>query len=119
MRRMGHQTADYDVINGDHQDLANDLVWAKVAQELETAGSALLGPPCSTFSRARGRGNGPRILRDAIGPSRYGRPNLTPAERESVRLGTLLAHRAADAIQILHRRGRPFILEQPWWFDGC
>ena len=105
----------YDIINGERQDLADQHLFenlvAKIA-ERQFAG-LLASPPCSTFSRARGGGSGPQRLRGPNGPDRYGLRGLRPADKERVRLGTLLAQRAAAACSKCQDMGIPWINENP------
>ncbi len=51
--------------------------------------AVLSSAPCSTFSRARGRGPGPRKVRGTSGADRYGLADLKPHEKEAVRLVTI------------------------------
>ena len=110
------EVAYFDIINGSHQDLADQIVFDRVLSDV-TAGlydGGLCSPPCSTFSRARKEGDsGPRPLRGATGPDRYGRSDLTPEERESVRLGTLLEVRAAQISSAFHDLHAPWLTENP------
>lgn len=70
-----------------------------------------MGPPCNTFSHARAVAPGPPPLRSVEHP--YGLPNLTPAQREQVRIGNLLAARCAEAATLLHSLGKAFVIENP------
>ena len=47
-------------------------------------GGIIGGPPCTTFSRARSRSAGPRVLRARQGPERFGFAHLTGAEATQV-----------------------------------
>ena len=118
----GHRCWEYDIVNGDHQNLADEEVWTSVLQKLTSCSGAVCGPPCSTFSRARrnrpGEQRGPRPVRGPTGADRYGLPGLTPAEKEQVRIGTLLGLRALEAAQLLHGRGAPWVVEQPLAKEG-
>ena len=40
-------------------------------------------------------------------------PDVDPAEKERVRLGTLLALRARDLCALAHRKSKPWAIEQP------
>eukprot|EP00971_Amphidinium_carterae_P062731 1241658-Amphidinium_carterae.1 len=59
------ECCEFDVLNGDEQNLADDMVWDGVRRKLGIAAGVVMGPPCSTFSAVRGLGPGPRRLRDA------------------------------------------------------
>jgi len=43
----------------------------------------------------------------------FGRKGLTPEEAKEVRIGTLLANRAAAIVRMFHDAGRPWFLETP------
>eukprot|EP00439_Symbiodinium_sp_Y106_P060007 s2027_g8.t2 len=115
---MDCECEEYDIINGDRYDLADDAVYNQLKAEVEGGGfdGGVLGPPCHTFSNARREDDGgPRPLR-APGPKLiYGRVDLRPEEKEDVRLGTLLALRALEVFMLLRAQGRPVLLEQPRW----
>jgi len=104
-----------DIIN--NVDLADDHTWKKIAYELgpgETWDGSMWSPPCSTFSRARNAfDGGPRPLRGQAVPELLGLPGLDLAEKEKVRIGTLLANRAGEGIAAQDRGGKPWILENP------
>ncbi len=104
-----------DIVNGPSGDMADQKRFESLLQELQADKyvAVLALPPCSTFSRARGRGPGPRKVRGNAGPDRYGLPGLKPHEKEAVRLGTLLACRAFQVMDISHDRGIPGLLEDP------
>lgn len=105
----------FDIINGDEQDLADDHIFSGLIRDIENGKihGLLCSPPCSTFSRARRPGSGPRPLRGPVGRERYGLPGLRPEEKESLRLGTLLAIRSRDSCAAAHRRSVPWLNENP------
>ena len=70
-------------------------------------------PPCGSFCANRGFGPGPRVLRGAELPDLFGLPHLEPHEKETVRIGTLLALRTAEASKLMWSQGRPFGTENP------
>lgn len=109
---------EYDIVNGPEEDLSNDAVWMQLrAQIMDGAFDALMsGPPCNTYTNARKPdGLGPMPLRGPAGDDRYGLPSLAPAEKEKVKLGTLLALRSCEAAKLFHEQGKPRITEQPKW----
>ena len=111
----------FDIVNGDHQDLANDAIFSQLVARVEAGEyhAALLSPPCSTFSGARKEHDGgPRPLRDPAGPGLRGRKGLSVEEREAVRLGTLLAVRASQLATAMQAAGKAWILENPPCRDG-
>ena len=86
-----------DVVNGPEFDMADQTKFEALLEKVRRNefAAVLMSPPCSTFSRARGRPGGPRKVRGPAGPDRYGLKDLKPKEKEGLRLGTLLAVRAA------------------------
>ena len=95
LHALGATTDERDLENG--CDLADDLIWASVTADI-LAGkyqAMMAAPPCSTFSSARAR-----PLRGCEGASRYGLSGLSAKDQTSVRLGTLLASRAAHAARL-------------------
>ena len=104
-----------DIIND--IDLADDISWNMHLKELGPRGkfcASLWTPPCSTFTRVRSdTDGGPRVLRGNDGPELLGLPDLTPPEKEQVRLGTLLASRSGEGISMQSLAGRPWLIENP------
>jgi len=103
-----------DATNG--VDLADELTWERLLRELAASGgydASLWSPPCSTFSAARNLPGGPPPLRGPRPPELYGLHHLTYKQKEQVRLGTLLACRAAQGIRAHRGCDRPYILENP------
>ena len=52
-------------------------------------------------------------MRGAVGPDLYGLPGLDPQEKETVRIGTLLAIRSAEASDLMWLMQWPFWIENP------
>ena len=116
LRKHGWQCDEYDIVNGDHENLASDHVWNKVLDRIKNRfyEAMLAGPPCNTFTNARKFDDaGPRPLRSAEGPCRYGLDDLSPEQREQVRLGNLLAIRTCEAALQMDEVDRPSLIEQP------
>lgn len=110
---------EYDVVNGEEQDLVSDEVWRAVIRDIRDGqyDGMLAGPPCNTYTNARkDDGIGPLPLRGPSGADRYGLPKLSPTDKEKVKIGALLAVRAAEAAEAFHEIQRPFIIEQ-WKAD--
>ena len=68
---------------GDHlADLTVEATWEVLEQRLRSGlyDAVVASPPCSTFSKARGKGPGPRVVRSKAHP--YGLPKdvLEPCE---------------------------------------
>ena len=120
VRENGAQCIEFDVVNGEAQNLANDKLWNDILGDIRSGhyDGMLAGPPCNTFTNARRSDDGgPPPLRGPHGDDRYGLRNLRVQDKEKVRLGTLLATRAAEAATELHSLNKPFIVEQPQWKD--
>ena len=116
LRLLGCDCEDWDIENGDDFDLADDAAYRKLRSRVIQGefDGGMLGPPCHTFSNARKEDDGgPRPLRLPGDRDIYGRSGLTPEEKEDVRLGTLLALRAADIFMCFYELDKPVILEQP------
>jgi hypothetical protein len=84
-------------------DLGDDTVWVPIRKAI-IAGQyhgAILAPPCTSFSSARRRDDaierGPEALRGETAPDIYGFKHPVGKDKEDVRVGTLLALRAAEA----------------------
>ena len=104
-----------DIERHSSHDLSDQAIWEDVVCSLGSGyyDAVLLSPPCSTFSCSRSQAGGPKPLRGDTAPAIYGLPDLAPKDKEAVRMGTLLAARAAEAADICMRVGLPWILETP------
>lgn len=62
LRSMGAECDERDILGGDSGNLADDAIWDTLKRGTEAGAyhRNVGGPPCSTFSLARGRGRGPR-----------------------------------------------------------
>ena len=115
---------NFDIVVSKEHDLLDDHKHKQILQDIEgdVYAGGMLSPPCDSFSGARrndeGDIQGPGPLRDETGPGRYGKPGITPEEKERVKIGTLLALRARDYLLAFKRKGLPVILEQPKVADG-
>eukprot|EP00972_Heterocapsa_arctica_P010014 1471343-Heterocapsa_arctica.AAC.1 len=100
-------------------DLAEDNAWEAIIADIERGvyDGGLLSPPCSTFTPARANHlaheQGPSMLRGFGLPHIYGLPGLKGKDKDKVRLGTLLAVRAAQAARAFHVLGLPWVFETP------
>ena len=111
---------EYDLDNGEHQDLLDDVVWDVIIQRLKEGYYDFLaaGPPCETFSHSRYNQPGPRPLRSVKEP--YGFKNLKGFEAEQVRKANLFAARTAEACTILLSQPYTgFMVENPAPWDNC
>ena len=116
VRAWGAEVQAFDLeISLDH-DLADDALWTtitdKIDQDYYAAGGG--GAPCSSFSASRNANDGgPWPLRGEWPPELYGVKNLTPEENATVRLGTLLALRKAEAFGKFYAKNLPCWAETP------
>ena len=104
-----------DVLRGPQHDLMDQHIWQSLVPRLKSDeyDGGLMSPPCSTYSVARSRPGGPPPLRGEKAPEIYGFKNLRPADKEKVRVGTLLAVRAAEAADYFDVRNAPWLVETP------
>ena len=116
----GWECEDFDVVNGEDQDLTRDDLWTKLLVRIKSGAFQfiVLGPPCSTFSRARERQPGPRPLRSAALPYGLPREELTEPERKELKQGNFFMLMAAAACRAAHEVGTPGVLENPEPVDG-
>ena len=93
-----------DVANGTEFDMADQTKFESLLERVKRKefAAVVMSPPCSSFSRVRGRPGGPRKVRGAVGADRYGLKDLKPKEKEAVRLGTLLRLRAAQGLKCVY-----------------
>eukprot|EP00435_Cladocopium_sp_Y103_P030056 s3225_g7.t1 len=115
---LGYHCVEYDVVNGEDQDLTNDAIWQRVLADIKAGkyDGMLAGPPCNSFTNARKHdGEGPGPLRGAHGDERYGLQGLSEEDKQKVRVGTLLALRTSEAATELLCQEKPSIIEQPRW----
>ena len=114
LSKLGVPCVDLDIVNyrqgeiKSSHDLSSDSLWETLRSELEGGRILALwfGTPCSTFSKARGHGAGPRPLRAV--QHIYGLPKseLRDSEYQQVREGTYLALKTCELAQAAHRHAR-------------
>ena len=116
---------EVEVRRGKDGDLTDDEVWGKYEARLldDYYDVVIESPPCNTFTTARineegDAAEGPSALRDATGPGRYGRPDLSIEDKEKVREGTLLSLRASNGAHICLQKSIPWLFEQPFPVEG-
>ena len=110
----GFTCHNYDIKNGPDCDLVDNAVWEPLLRSI-AAGEylACIGcPMCATYSKLLNL-PGPPILRDVEGPGRYGRKDLTPEQKEKVRMHTLVSLRVAEALKLFLIRKLPWFFEAP------
>eukprot|EP00974_Lingulodinium_polyedra_P096433 9347831-Lingulodinium_polyedra.AAC.1 len=71
----------------------------------------MVGPPCETWSVARGKGSGPRRVRSAQHP--WSIPGLSRAEQDQVDLANKLLRAALFLFAACLQAGAPAIREHP------
>ena len=126
LSKLGVPCVDLDIINfrqgeiKSSHDLSSDSLWETLRAELEGGRILALwfGTPCSTFSKARGHGAGPRPLRSI--QHIYGLPKseLRDSEFQQVREGTYFALKTCEMAQAAHSRGVCFGIENPEPWPG-
>eukprot|EP00435_Cladocopium_sp_Y103_P055167 s446_g18.t1 len=102
----------------DEQDLLCQSYWEDLRKTFREYDSALMSPPCSSFTPARRGLGGPRPLRGTVGRERYGFKNLTPQEKKTVTEGTIMAIRAADTAEEFDDSDGWWMIEQPHGREG-
>ena len=126
LSKLGVPCVDLDIVNfrqgevKSSHDLSSDSLWETLRSELEGGRILALwfGTPCSTFSKARGHGPGPRPLRSV--QHIYGLPKseLRESEYQQVREGTYFALKTCELAQAAHRQGVCFGIENPEPWPG-
>ena len=81
--------------------------------------AVMMSMPCSSFSSSRSFDDGgPRPLRGISPTDIYGLPDLTLADKETVRAGTILALRGAAMARLCVEIGVPWLAETPIAKEG-
>ena len=109
--RFGVEIDAYDTEIDAAHNLADEGLWSRLLERInnkEYAGGGG-GAPCPVFSATRNANDGgPVPLRGPWAPDFFGLKRIKPAEKEHVWLGTLLAHKKAEAFAALRQIQRPF-----------
>ena len=103
--RFGVEVDCYDLEISDDHDLADSGLWKQITDKIDEGryGGGGGGAPCSSSSAARSADDGgPRPLRGEWAPELFGLKDLTPDKKACIRLGTLLAARKAEALDMFH-----------------
>ena len=103
----------YDVGYGPEFDLLQPEVLERLHQEIRAGrgDGAHSGAPCSTWSRARFRPNGPPPLRTRDRP--WGLPRLSAADRKKVDQHSALLVNGLECLELLAELGAPGTAEHP------
>ena len=113
LSKLGAPCVDLDIVNyrqggvKSSHDLSSDSLWETLRSELEGGRILALwfGTPCSTLSKARGHGFGPRPLRSIQHPYGLPKSELRDSEFQQVHEGTYFAFKTCELAQAAHRRG--------------
>ena len=123
LEKLGSDCTCIDTAIDKDLNLADDLVWDKIASDLRNGvyHGGVWSPPCGTFSVSRrldsDTDRGPLPLRSDTPPGIYGLKTNTPEETAQVREHTLLALRAAEAGQLLLHLPSPSGTPWPWTLE--
>ena len=111
----GFECVNYDIENGSQFDLVDDAVWEPLMHRIAAGEfvACLACPMCATFSKLLNLPGPPPPLRDASGPGRYGRKDITPEQKEQVRKHNVVAVRVAKALDSFRDQRLPGVLETP------
>lgn len=111
IRRAGFSTKEYELLQGAQYDLTAPSVLNGVCREIRLGVTAcMLGPPCSSFSRARDR---TRVIRTQKDPWGISSPNLSDSDRKSLSIGNACLRSALRMMRVCLATKTPFILEKP------
>ena len=115
LKGQGWKCDDYDIVNGPEQDLSRDDTWTQllVRVKCKQYAAVIMGPPCSTFSRAREKPGGPRPLRSADAPYGLPREGLTEPEKKELKLGNFYMIMAAAVFRAAMAVSVPAVFENP------
>ena len=111
VRRAGFSTKEWEILQGAQYDLTAPAVLRNVCREIrEGVVACMLGPPCSSFSRARDR---TRVIRTKRHPWGIRSPNLSDNDRKALKIGNACLKSALRIINVCIAAKTPFILENP------
>ena len=113
LHRVGWECTDVDTCIGPGHDLTNDALWEKMEQLIKdgSVDFILMGPPCSTFSRARNRRPGPPVLITSDHP--WGLPSLSAANKKVVACANFLSIKCARLAAAATAAGVGWGIENP------
>ena len=102
VRELGAEAVVYYLERSEGHNLADEGVWSGIRGDIESDvyQAKFSAPPCGSFCANRGIGPGPRVFRGAEVSDLFGLPNSEPSEKDTVRIGTLLALRTAEASKL-------------------
>ena len=115
--RLGFAARQWEIELGPQGDLTSRKVRAHIKRDIRRGKvlSAMVAPPCTTFSVARDR---TAVIRTRRRP--WGLSQVSAKDRAKLLEGNRCMRAAIDLIKYLHRYGIPWILEHPFsskaWF---
>ncbi len=118
LKKMNWECSEVDIEAVPSMDLLDCDVWDSLLHDIQSGrfDAVFASPPCGTFSMAR-RGvsdGGPRQLRSDQMPELYkGIKGLSLDEAAEVKVGNILADRAAEALHWFAINNKPWAVEQP------
>ena len=121
LHELGWDCREVDIEAVSEDDLLDDDVWNSILGQIKgnEFDGLLASPPCGTFSAARSDADsGPKQLRGSDYPEILGFKWLDPPSKEQVRIGNILADRAAEAAEQFADAGKPWAVEQPARREG-
>ena len=111
---LGGSCTCMDIEIDESHDLVDLNAWEAVYATLQDYDAYMMAPPCSTFTPARNADDGgPKPLRAASGPDRYGFRNLDKYDKQKVQEGNVLAIRSSQTGEFASDHHKPWMLEQP------
>jgi hypothetical protein len=111
LRRHGWFVIEIDIVHGFDILKRGRLAWLRGVLMSGLIDAVHFGTPCSSFSRARDRPNGPPPLRsDSMV---LGLPDLRPHDADKVRLGNALASATLSLADVARLHGIPGTVENP------
>ena len=119
LERSGFSGIDVDIVNSSDQpmDLSDDNTWTTYINTLDSFDGVGIATVCSTFSRARKHGPGPRQLRSKSKPYGFDRKYYSAEEYKELRLGTYFALMSIKVFKLCMQKGIPVFLENPEPWD--
>ena len=106
---LGVEAHCIDVIRHPSHDRCDQHCWESLLDSARSGHYSMLlvSPECTTFSPARCVKGGPPPLRGNEAPHIYWLPDLSPADKERVRIGNLLAICCAQIVETFDSLGLP------------
>ena len=112
VRRFGFTSKEWELLHGENFDLTRPAVRNRIKQDChkQLLISAMLGPPCSSFSPARDR---TAVIRTAAEPCGIAYELMSEKDVERVKAGNACFRAAFDLVKYFESHNIPWILENP------